>query len=342
MKYKIVSFLTLLFVLLVVGTVHASDKVAVEYFYIPGCEDCAKVSPLIREINSSYVDQVTVEWVDVETYEGLNRFTAYNFTEVPAVMINHEYRILEGEITAEKLKEVIEAYLNEGKVILPKELYLSIPIALSMGLFSGFSPCLMAILAFILTYTTGTGMNWKGGLVRALIFGLGLLTAYMLVGAFILALRISVNILAYLNIITWAVSLIMILMGLNLLGALKFLKLSTKPLVQRLLSKHGTTFVGLFALGMLFSFMLPCGVPFFLVLLANIALGTGTAANLILLVAFSVGVLIPFLGVGLVGGGAPNLAKRIRYGYRTVLRSISGLIMIGIAVWLLISNLIVI
>lgn len=49
MKYNTIIFPTLLFMLFVVGIVHAGSKVVVEYFYVPGCPECEAVSPLVRE-----------------------------------------------------------------------------------------------------------------------------------------------------------------------------------------------------------------------------------------------------------------------------------------------------
>jgi len=108
-------------------------------------------------------------------------------------------------------------------------------------------------------------------------------------------------------------------------------------LAQRLAKKYGFTFAGLFLLGILLSFInVPCAAPFLLVLLVNI-LFKGTLENFILLGFFSLGVLTPFVAIGVVGGGGPSLAIRIRKQYRQrTIRIISGLVLIGFGILLLI------
>lgn len=321
----------------VVGLASAASNVTVEYFHSSGCPDCERVDALILSIQSEYGDKISVEWVDALTLDGANRLTQYNLTMVPAVVVNHEYPIWGEEITKDRLRNVIEAYLYGGTFIMPQKIHLSAPIAFSLGLFSMLSPCLLAMLVFILTYTTGTSVNLKGGVLRALTFGLGLIAAYMLMGAFVLVLNTSItNLLASLHNIKWIVSAFIIIVGLNLVGILK-LPIKTKPLAQRLAKKYGFTFAGLFVLGILFSFInVPCAAPFLLILLANILL-KGTLENFMLLLFFGLGVLTPFMAIGLVGGGGPSLAIRIRKQYRQrTIRVISGLILIGFGILLLI------
>ncbi|MDR7666923.1 hypothetical protein RG963_14270 [Methanosarcina sp. Z-7115] len=86
-------------------------------------------------------------------------------------MINNETKIPIEEITEEKLKTSINEYLSEEEKntenstekIQEKEqdnefinTNLNLPFAYSLGLFSGFSLCLMAILGFLLSFTAGT------------------------------------------------------------------------------------------------------------------------------------------------------------------------------------------
>lgn len=321
----------------VVGLASATSKVIVEYFHFSGCPECERVDALILDMQSEYSDKVSVEWIDALSPEGVNRLIQYNLKGAPAVVINHEYAILGEEITKDRLRSVIETYLHGGAFIIPSTIQISAPIAFSLGLFSMFSPCLLAMLVFILTYTTGTSVNLKGGILRASTFGLGLIAAYMLLGGFVLVLNTSItSILTSLHNLKWVVSASIIIIGLNLVDILK-LPIKTKPLAQRLAKKYGFTLAGLFLLGILFSFInVPCAAPFLLILLANILL-KGTLENLMLLVFFSLGVLIPFIAIGLVGGGGPSLAIRIRRQYRQrTIRIISGLVLIGFGILMLI------
>jgi cytochrome c biogenesis protein CcdA len=249
----------------------------------------------------------------------------------------------EEPITKERLVNSIDEYLGKTDTNPLKPVVSSFQrcfssetfLAFSMGFFSGFSPCLMAMLAFILTYSTGTSEGLKSGISRTFVFGLGLMTAIMIIGILVLMLQLPLfPIMTYLHAVTCVSSILMIIVGLNLMDILK-LPISTKPFIQRLAGKFGYTLLGLFFFGILFFFVkVPCAFPFFILLLANIAVGA-TLVNLSLFLAFSLGLLVPVLGVGIISGGAPKLARNIREKHRLKIRALSGLILIGYAVWLL-------
>ncbi|MDW7732923.1 MAG: cytochrome c biogenesis protein CcdA, partial [Methanolobus sp.] len=59
----------------------------------------------------------------------------------------------------------------------------------------------------------------------------------------------------------------------------------------------------------------------------------GTLGDLSLLLVFSLGVLTPFIGVGLIGGY--TLSKRIRE-YRGYIKLISGTVLVLLGLWILI------
>jgi len=80
----------------------------------------------------------------------------------------------------------------------------------------------------------------------------------------------------------------------------------------------------------LFSFVkVPCTVPMLLVLL-NKTLTTGTIGDLSLLITFSLGVLTPFIGVGLIGGY--TLSKHMR-SYRGTIKLVSGIGLVLFGFW---------
>lgn len=70
-----------------------------------------------------------------------------------------------------------------------------------------------------------------------------------------------------------------------------------------------------------------------LLVLLNKTITNGTVNDLSLLLAFSGGVLTPFIGVGLIGGYA--LSKQIR-SYKVYLKKISGLVLIFFGLWVMI------
>ncbi len=205
----------------------------------------------------------------------------------------------------------------------------NIPFAFSLGLFSGFSPCLMAILGFILVYVTGSGKGLRSSLLNSLIFGLGLVAAYIIMGCCFLLAGMSLG--GFGPYLAIAAGLITILAGVNLLGLIR-LPVSTDNYVKSSIRRHSTTLAGLFVLGMIFSIVkAPCAAPMLLVLLNRILID-GTVQDLSLLLIFGAGVLTPFLGVGVLGGYASS--SRIRE-YRDIIRAGSGILLIGFGLWML-------
>ena len=250
--------------------------------------------------------------------------------EVPAVVVNGTVKIPKEEITDENLRAAIEQSRAGAE---PQENSLpinwNIPLAYSLGLFSGFSPCLMAILGFILVYVTGSGKGLRSSLLNSVIFGLGLVAAYIVLGCCFLLAGMSLG--GFGPYLAVAAGLITILTGVNLLGLIK-LPISADDYVKSSIRKHATTLAGLFILGMIFSIVkAPCAAPMLLVLLSRILID-GTVQDLSLLLVFGAGVLTPFLGVGVLGGYASS--SRIRE-YRDIIRASSGILLIGFGLWLI-------
>ncbi|HOI58415.1 MAG TPA: cytochrome c biogenesis protein [Methanoculleus sp.] len=304
--------------------------IPIEYYYLDGCTACDQVKPLIAEVESDLGDSISLEYVDVGTTEGLDRWQQHGFHEIPAVVVNSTIKIPGGEITEENVRAAIEqsragAEPQEN----PPPINWNIPLAYSLGLFSGFSPCLMAVLGFILAYVTGSGGGLRSGLLNSLIFGLGLVFAYIVMGCCVLLAGLSFGGLGpYLAV---AAGLITIFTGVSLLGVVK-LPDATDGFLQSSLRKYSTTLAGLFFLGMLFSIVkAPCAAPMILILLSRILID-GTVQDLSLLLVFGAGVLTPFLGVGTLGGYGSS--SRIRE-YRDLIRGISGIILIGFGACLL-------
>jgi len=308
----------------------ATSTIPLEYYHMDRCPDCKLTDPLIADLEGSYDGALAIEWIDVETVDGWERWNAYEFLEVPAVVVGGIVKIPKEEITEENLRAAIEQ-TRAGEQ--PQEnsppINWNIPLAYSLGLFSGFSPCLMAILGFILVYVTGSGKGLRSSLLNSLIFGLGLVAAYIVMGCCFLLAGMSLG--GFGPYLTVAAGLITMLAGVNLFGLIR-LPISTDDYVKSSIRKHATTLAGLFILGMMFSFVkAPCAAPMLLVLLSRILIG-GTVQDLSLLLVFGAGVLTPFLGVGVLGGYASS--SRIRE-YRDVIRAGSGILLIGFGVWML-------
>ena len=308
----------------------ATSTIPLEYYHMDRCPDCELTDPLIADLEGAYGGALAIEWIDVENVDGWERWNAYAFLEVPAVVVDGTFKIPKEEITEESLRAAIEQSLAGAE---PQEnsppINWNIPFAFSLGLFSGFSPCLMAILGFILVYVTGSGKGLRSSLLNSVIFGLGLVAAYIVLGCCFLLAGMSLG--GFGPYLAVAAGLITILTGVNLLGLIK-LPISADDYVKSSIRKHATTLAGLFILGMIFSIVkAPCAAPMLLVLLSRILID-GTVQDLSLLLIFGAGVLTPFLGVGVLGGYASS--SRIRE-YRDIIRAGSGILLIGFGLWML-------
>src|SRR5690606_14080746 len=130
---------------------------------------------------------------------------------------------------------------------------------------------------------------------------------------------------------SYITGIIIILIGLNLLGILNS-PIALDNYFQNSARKYVGTLGGVFFLGVLFSFIkVPCTAPMLLVLI-NKTITNGTIGNLIMLIAFSAGVLTPFIGVGLLGGY--TLSKQIR-SYKVGVKKISGIALILFGLWII-------
>ena len=205
-------------------------------------------------------------------------------------------------------------------------------LAFSFGFFETFSPCLLALLSFILSYTVGEVTRYKETLLQVLFFGIGFVVAAVSVGL-TLGLMFLVE-QTYHRILTWIVCALAIFFGLNLLGLFRRMSPETKPLVRNLSKRYAFTYGGLLLLGFLFYFLDPCIAPIFV---AMLPLLTHEFMPLIILV-FSLGVILPFILVGVFATSISRLARGT-YRHKSKIRAVSGLILIAYALYLIIFYL---
>jgi len=205
-------------------------------------------------------------------------------------------------------------------------------LAFSFGFLETFSPCLLALLSFVLSYTVGEATRYKEGLLQVLSFGIGFVVATVSVGLTLGLMFLFEQ--TYHRILTWIVCALAILFGLNLLGLFRSISPETKPLVQNLSKKYAFTYGGLLLLGFLFYFLDPCIAPIFV---AMLPLLTHEYLPLIILV-FSLGVILPFILVGVFATSISTLARGT-YRHKSKIRAVSGLILIAYALYLIIFYL---
>ena len=124
--------------------------VEIEYYYLKDCSDCDHIKSLITGMECDLGSSIAVMYIDVRTPDGLDRFRWHGFHEVPAVVVNGTIQIPKEELTEENIRVAIERVHSETDMgETPSDIDWDVPLAYSFGFFSGFSPCLMAILGFI-------------------------------------------------------------------------------------------------------------------------------------------------------------------------------------------------
>jgi cytochrome c-type biogenesis protein len=183
--------------------------------------------------------------------------------------------------------------------VLTGSLVLALPVALTAGLVSFFSPCVVPLLPGYLSYATGlSGADLESGrrgrmLAGSLLFVLGFTFVFVALGT--LSGALGEWLWAYTHQITLALGVFTILVGLAFIGVV--------PWLQRDVRVHRVPAVGLAAaplLGVLFGLgWTPCIGPT-LTAVNTLAMHEGTAARgAVLSVAYSLGLGIPFLVAGL-------------------------------------------
>jgi cytochrome c biogenesis protein CcdA len=210
--------------------------------------------------------------------------------------------------------------------------------AFSFGFFETFSPCLLILLSFVLSYSIGGTTRFKEGFSKVMTFGIGFVFATVFVFLASVGLVVASSTFAFQNVLMWVVFAIAIFFGLDLLGlsVLKFLRLEvkTKSTIQKLSRKLAFTYIGLIILGFLFYFLDPCIAPIFIVMFGTFQQALLEFLPLVLFV-FCIGVMLPFIGIGILAGSISKLARGA-YRHRSKIRAVSGIILIAYAVYFII------
>lgn len=211
--------------------------------------------------------------------------------------------------------------------------------AFVFGFFETFSPCLLVLLSFLISYTLGETIGFKESLTKILIFGTGFLSAALLTSA--LAFFLFFSLTPFQKVMTLVVSLLAILFGLNAINIslTRFFKkqqeTKAKIIIQKMARQYSKKYLGMAMIGFTFYFLDPCIAPVFFTLIPLILNIDFTT----IILAFCLGVMSPFLLIGMITG---SLSKLVRFSYkhRSKLRLISGLILICYSVYLVFFTII--
>lgn len=311
------------------------------------------------EIGESINITVTAKNLGIET-ESLNVHAYCNDTLIGTQLVtglrpDHEFSLIFVWNTTDQtsghyvIKAEAESVSNETKLANNVYVYGEIEVttsssaglpamfmlAFSFGFFETFSPCLIILLSFISSYTIGEMSSFAESFSKVMIFGTGFLSATLLLAVALGLVFLSMPTLQY--SLTWVVCIFALVFGLNLLGVLKIsskIPLQSKPIIRKLARKYVITYAGLFLLGFAFYFLDPCIAPIFVSMMPLVL----PKMLLFTLFVFSLGAIIPFIGIGIFAGSVSKLA-RITYKHRVKVRAVSGLILITYALYLIVSYL---
>lgn len=325
----------------IIDTALGGATVTLEYFYEQGCDACDAFKPALAQLKQKYGHQLVIEEIDVFTADGWSRFSTYGFLKTPSVVVGGTAKVEYPETTYERLDGLIAKALEGKSDNYSNITQWSIPVAFSLGFFSSFSPCLMAVLSFILAYTAGTSRKRSEAMGKSVLFGVGLVIMYTLIAVSMALLgRRLTNFKFYMSLVG---SMITLLLGLNLLNyvfnVVEF-PLSTKDFSKRMVYKFvsGKGYLGAVILGIIFSAVkLPCAAPALVVILTQIVDKGDMFFGMVLVSSFSLGVLLPFVLIGLISGGSTDVAKKVRWSgfFRLVVWGGGGIIVLAVSVWVL-------
>ena len=174
---------------------------------------------------------------------------------------------------------------------------IGLAIAFSAGLLSFLSPCVLPLIPSYLTFVTGVGFDdltraRRSALVHALLFVLGFTLIFLAMGASATLLgRVLIH---YRIWITRLGGVLVIVFGLYLLGVLRVAAFDRERrvhLASKPMGYLGTVLVG-FAFGAGWT---PCLGPILGAILTYTAAQADLARGLPLLLAYSMGLAVPFL-----------------------------------------------
>jgi cytochrome c biogenesis protein CcdA len=203
-------------------------------------------------------------------------------------------------------------------------------LAFSFGFFETFSPCLIIMLSFVLTYSISEKTQFRKSFTKVMLFGIGFVSAAALLG--LAAALVFLSLPTLQTSLTLIVCIFAIIFGLNLLGIFK-LPFQTKSIIQKLAEEHKITLAGILIIGFFFYFLDPCIAPIFI---SMVRLEPSLFSELLpqTLLVFSIGAIIPFIGIGALAGSISKLARGA-YRHKRKIRAVSGLILIVYAIYLL-------
>ncbi len=228
----------------------------------------------------------------------------------------------------------MEGLLSNIGDIIQNQGWLAFPACFLGGIISSASPCVLAMIPLVIGYVGGYAEgSQKKAIQYSLVFTLGLTITFTGLGIIAGAMgRLFGDVGSFWNYVLPPVA---ILLGLQLLGAFKFIKLNI-GISQRFLPKR-KALLGALLMGLFFGIVAsPCATPVLAVILTFAAIQKQLAYSGGLLLAYALGHWVLILGAGISAGFAQRvLESKGISNFSSYSKKVAGVILIGTGIYLL-------
>lgn len=349
--------ITFLLIGLLVPIVQAKN-IKVDFFFSPYCPHCAKMKEIFSKYEDNYellinyqnvyADPVTRERF-LEYYDkfGVEKIRA----GVPTIILDNKTCII-GEIPEEKLVAILE----ECKAACPKEIvtyYTTTPIepkskpialiAIWLGLMDGlFNPCALSVILFLFAYLIGLGAK-KRILKAGITYSLVIFIVYFLFTFGILKLF---QMLGFVSKLSLLIGIFIIIIGIIQLKDFFFygkgitleIPKSAKPTIEKLIK--AATLPSIVLLAFFVSLVeIPCAGGFPVAFAEILRKETvSTILRIAYLALYNLFFVLPLVLLTLIfyfGLMKVEKAERLRRKLRKYMRLVSGIVLIGLGIWIL-------
>ena len=342
-----------------------NNSICVYYFYGTGCPHCANVKPILDDLETKY-SNIHIHRLEIyhnKTNQDLfNTYCSeYDIEKrgIPFVAIDEKYFMGDKPIIDNLENEIIRLLPTGSKCPLPQycgeiidgnetnvspvepEKKVTIPLILTAGLTDGINPCAFSVLIFLVTYLLSIGSK-KKILAIGLSYILAVYVAYFTAG---LGLLTIIQLSGLTRIIYKIAAVIALTVGLvNLKDFFwygKWFSFKIPEISKTTIEKYikMATLPSAIILGFLVSaFELPCTGGVYLAILGMLADQSTKLSAMPYLLLYNLMFVLPLIIILFVVyfGVSPEKAEKWRKSKRKWMKLISGLLMIGLGIWMLI------
>ncbi len=215
--------------------------------------------------------------------------------------------------------------------------------ALVAGILSFVSPCVLPLIPAYISYISGASLQEiQAGevssakiIINSIAFVLGFSTVFVLLGAS--ATLIGKALLRHMNTFKVVAGIIIIIFGLHTAGIIriKFLNYEKKVQIKR---SNSANLIGAYLIGLAFAAgWTPCVGPILGAILVTASTYTTMWKGILLLIVYSLGLGIPFILTAWAINKFFAAFKQIRKYFHAI-EVISGVLLIFVGIWLILTK----